>query len=704
MLGACAANTRMAELYPDVAENAGRRIERVDFVDPEPFTSDSLQFIVQTKPSRCNFLGLPFCVPFTRIGREEHRLNPARVDADIQALERLYRIEGYFGTRVEPSARIDSDDDVIITYRIFRGDPVVLDVLSVTGTEGVLDPDSLARALPLQPGEIFHLGEYIASSDHVASALRRRGHAYVEVLRSFTVDTIDNRAEASLDVVPGPRVTIDSIIVQGADNLGRTQTLRQLEFRPGDVLRSSQLMESQRNLYALELVSLASVTVAPDSLQANPGDSTRATVIVQLSEAPVHEVEAAVGFGTVECLRTEAQWVSRSFRGGARRLAVRGAVSRIGVGEPFAIGAGERVCPTEPRDSIFGGSQFDYRLAADFTQPYFLGPRNQIGLNAYGERLSEPGVYRREAIGGSAVVSRRLGGRSGVAVSWEVERGQTLASPALFCAALLVCQPRTIDSLSLARFRSELGANYYIDRTNTPLDPTGGYIARTAISWATPLVGSEIGFFRWTGDAAHYRELRPGWVGAFALRLGNFFQTATLDPDGDFLPPEERFYLGGATTVRGFGRNALGPGVYVTDQLPEFNEAGDTTYNDTPQFVPTGGTALATMSAEVRMPSPFLARLLRLAVFVDGGAIGTDNLWDLGPGDWKFTPGAGIRLQTPVGPVRIDMGFNPYDPDPAPLLFSDAETGRIQRLWVHRPEARGFFDRFTFHLGVGHSF
>src|SRR5690606_5429131 len=113
----------------DVAENAGRRIERVDFVDPEPFTSDSLLLIVQTRPSRCNFLGLPFCVPFTRIGREEHRLNPARVDADIQALERLYRIEGYFGTRVEPSARIDSDDDVIITFRIFRGDPVVLDVL-----------------------------------------------------------------------------------------------------------------------------------------------------------------------------------------------------------------------------------------------------------------------------------------------------------------------------------------------------------------------------------------------------------------------------------------------------------------------------------------------------------------------------------------------------------------------------------------------
>lgn len=703
VLGACGAHSAVAELYPEVAENAGRKIESVRFVDTAPFKKDTLQALIQTKPSRCNFLGLPFCVPFTRIGREEHRLNSARVLADVQTLERFYRIAGYFGTRAEPSVDLDGDD-VEITFRIFRGDPIVLDVLTVTGTEGVLDPDSLERQLPLQPGDIFHLGQYIAASDQISGALRRRGHAFAEVLRSFTVDTIDNRAEASLDVVPGPRVVVDSIIVLGAPHLGRDQTLRQLEFRAGDVLRSSQLLESQRNLYALELVSLASVTVAPDSLQRSPGDSTQATVIVQISEAPVHEVEAAIGFGTVECLRTEAQWVSRSFRGGARRLAIRGAVSRIGVGEPFAIGAGERVCPSEPRDSVFGGSQFDYRLSADFTQPYFMGPRNQIGLNAYAERLAEPGVYRREAVGGRGAVSRRLGVRNGAAVNIEVERGSTLASPALFCAAFLVCEVSTTDSLSLARFRAELGANYFTDRTNAPLDPTAGYIARTAVSWATPLLGSDITFFRWTGDAAHYREVRPRWIAAFSMRLGNFFRTASLDPDGNFLPPEERFYLGGATTVRGFGRNELGPGVYVTDRLPEFTETGDTVYNHTPQFVPTGGTALATASAELRMPSPFLPDLLRLAFFIDGGAVGTGAMWDLAPGDWKFTPGAGIRMQTPVGPVRVDMGFNPYDPQEEPLLFSDAETGRIQRLWLHQPEGRSFFDRLRFHLGVGHAF
>jgi hypothetical protein len=57
----------------------------------------------------------------------------------------------------------------------------------------------------------------------------RRGYAHAQVLRSFAVDTVDNRAEAALDVVLGPVVTVDSIIVRGAPNMGRAAVLRQIE-------------------------------------------------------------------------------------------------------------------------------------------------------------------------------------------------------------------------------------------------------------------------------------------------------------------------------------------------------------------------------------------------------------------------------------------------------------------------------------------
>jgi outer membrane protein assembly factor BamA len=622
----------------------------------------------------------------------------------VETLERFYRIAGYFGTRVTPAVEPDGDN-VDVRFSIMRGDPIVLDALTVTGTEGLLDPDSLARTLRLQPGDIFHLGEYIEASEYIVRVLQRRGHAHAEVFRSFSVDTVDNRAEASIDLAPGPVVTVDSIIVTGAPHLSRQATLRQLEIREGQILRSGQLIESQRNLYNLELVSLASVTIAPDSLQRDPSDNSTATIRVAIAEAPLREVEAAVGFGTVECLRTDAQWAHRSWTGGARRLALRGSLSRIGVGEPFAINGGERVCSTQVADTLFGGNQFDYRFAADFTQPYFLNPRNQLNVSSFVERVSEPGVFSREALGGRVGVSRRLAARSGISANIEVEDGQTIASAALFCAAFLVCQPATIDSLAARKFRAELGGTYFMDATNAPLEPTAGYLARTTVGYATPLLGSDVRFFRWTGEVANYREVRPRWVAAFSLRLGNFFRTATVNPEGNFLPPEERFYAGGASSVRGYPRNALGPGIYVTDSDSLMaDDDGNLRPARAALFVPTGGTALAVTSAELRLPSPVLPRMLRLAVFVDAGAIGTGSLWDLGPDQWKITPGAGVRLQTPVGPVRIDLGINPYDPVTAPLLVLDPETGGLRRIGVFTPRRGNLFSRMQIHLGVGHAF
>jgi outer membrane protein assembly factor BamA len=505
--------------------------------------------------------------------------------------------------------------------------------------------------------------------------------------------------------VTGPIVTVDSIIVRGVPNLGRGGVLRQMEIEPGDLLRQTDLLESQRNLYQLEVVSLVSVTIAPDTLQADPSDETRSTVLVSVVEAPLREVEAALGFGTQECLRTEARWTHRSFLGDARRLGVYGSVSRLGTGEPFDIGAGRNICPSGGGGADFGGGAFDYAFSVDFTQPYLLSPRNLLAIRAFGERQSEPGVYQREGLGGQAGVSRRLGARSGGSISIEAERSTTLASPALFCAAFLVCEPETVALLSRPRFRTELGTTYFVDRTNAPLDPTAGFVARTGLSWATPIFGSDITFVRWTGEGAHYRQLGDRWVGALAIRLGNFFRTARIDEVDNFLPPEERFFAGGAASVRGFERNALGPGVYVTDRVDVEDGVPVPPVDLDPRFVPTGGTAVAVANAELRMPSPVFSELMRLVVFVDAGVVGARDLWDLGPGDWRFTPGAGVRLRTPIGPVRMDVGFNPYDRPTAPLLYTDLETGRVVRVTDRfQAPAPRFLGRMRLHLGIGQAF
>lgn len=692
----CGVRTAEREAFPALAEFEGREIERVVFVNPEPFSEDTLARVVETEPSHCSLLGLPICLPFGDLGEQERRLDLAMLLRDVRRLELFYRQSGFFGTRVTPVVEPEEEGDrVEVSFVITRGDPIYVDTLIVAGTEGIVDPVELKRRLPLREGELFDLGEYAASADTIRRALLDLGHAYADVLRNYTVDTTTDLATASLVAVPGPRVIVDSIIVLGAEHLGRGATLRQLTFEEGDVLRAQELVESQRNLYSLELVQFATVTIAEDTLQAAPGDSTRATVVVRISEAPVHEVEAAIGYGSVDCFRAQTRWVSRSFGGGARRLALTGMVSKIGIGAPLDAGFGGSICRAFEGDPF--RDDLDYRFSADLTQPWFVSPRNHLTLSAFVERQSEPAVFQRDARGGRLAVARRLAPRSILTASVDVERGRTLAREAVFCAAFLVCRPTDIAELSQRRWKNSLGLSWVLDRTNRAIDPTEGYLVRTGGAWAAPWLGSEVDFFRSTFEGSRYRMVDRGWVFATHLRVGSFFGTATLDPGGDFVPPEERFYAGGATSVRGFARNELGPGVYVGDH-PVFDSA-------TIRFIPIGGTSVVVANAELRTPSPFLRGHLGFAVFVDAGAVDDDEPWELDGSDWRITPGVGVRLQTPVGPVRADVAYNPYAPRRGPLFLPEnGEGGLIRVMDDFRLERGGFWRRFRVHVAVGQPF
>jgi outer membrane protein assembly factor BamA len=699
---ACGVRTTGATLYPQIAAQTGKHITGVSFVGGEPFSGDTLKTLVATKPTRCAFLGIPhLCI--AGLGREEHRLDPETVRRDVNQLTLFYRAEGYFGTRVEPTVEPRGADEVRVTFVVQRGEAIILDALEVTGTEGVISPDSLSASLPLKPGQLFDLGEFNASADYVMQELHKRGHAYAEILRNYSVDTVDNRAIASLQAIPGPSVTVDSIIVVGADHLGRANAIRQLTFRPGDLLQLSELAESQLNLYSLELVQIAGVSVAADSMQKPPpNDSSTATVIVSVAEAPVHQADAAVGFGDVECLRTEASWLNRSFGGGARRLSFSGSVSKIGLGGRTESALGKSICRAFRTDTVIQ-SKIDYRFATDFTQPYFLSPRNQVGLNVFAERQSEPGLFSREVRGGRVALTRRLARRSSATLAFDIERGSTITTPAIYCAAFLVCQIGIADSLARSRFRNAVSLTAAHDRTDSPIDPTNGFNATSTVAVAAKQLGSDIRFFRWTGQGAVYHEVQPGWVTTLGIRFGNFFHSATLDPTRNFLPPQERFFVGGTNSVRGFDRNALGLGVYVIDTI-KTTESGDTIFDGT-RFVATGGTALAVVSAEVRFPSPILSEFMRLALFVDAGALGTQSLWNLSPNERKVTPGAGLRLKTPVGPVRVDVAYNPYGATKAPLLFNDIRSQTLTRIRDDfKPGDGSFFNRIHITLGLGQAY
>jgi outer membrane protein insertion porin family/translocation and assembly module TamA len=139
-------------------------------------------------------------------------------------------------------------------------------------------------------------------------------------------------------------------------------------------------------------------------------------------------------------------------------------------------------------------------------------------------------------------------------------------------------------------------------------------------------------------------------------------------------------YAGGPNSVRGYRQNELGAALYVPDtkSIEKIPVTDTTSYwraapADTTgeRVVPSGGDNVALASAELRIRSPFLPELVQFALFVDGGEVWNRKSGELGGfGNFKVTPGAGVRVNTIVGPVRLDVGYNPYARPAGPAYFT----------------------------------
>jgi len=136
-----------------------------------------------------------------------------------------------------------------------------------------------------------------------------------------------------------------------------------------------------------------------------------------------------------------------------------------------------------------------------------------------------------------------------------------------------------------------------------------------------------------------------------------------------YVPPEERLYAGGPNSVRGFSQNLLGPVVYIVDTFA-VNSAvigGNPTQlfsadssSRVLQYSPTGGNTLIVASAEWRYRLPSFGGRVQFATFVDAGQVWNRPQQSFNFSDLRVTPGVGVRVRSPIGPLRVDVAYNGY--------------------------------------------
>jgi outer membrane protein assembly factor BamA len=647
-------------------------------------------------------------IPFRWLGLGEKRyFDEEEFRRDVVRLHVLYRRSGYPGAKIDTTVTRDPQS-VFITFRIEEGAPMVVRSLEVAGLDSL--PAWLQRIavldLPLQEGDPFNRYLMQESADSIERRLRDRGYPSARVFSGFEADRERLVARVNFEVDPSRRAVIDEVSVIGVRRIDTSLVKDLLVSRPGRRYSEDELLLSQQNLYKSDLFRYATVNI--DSVNFTPGDST-VPLLVQVSESRRRRIRGSLGFGTEDCFRGGVAWTTRNFLGSnGRLLDLTSRVSKVGVGDPTNWGLAEGICNTSTEDPI-GSSLMNYNLAATIRRPAFLSATSNLSVSVYTERRSEFRVYLRRETGTTVTLRReQLRRRIPLSLAYNLNYGRTEATEVSFCASFNACTPEVVDLLRLNRVLATLTGTASVPRVNNVIDPSRGSVKSLEVAVSSRFLGSAEfqQFTRLVADAAWYRPLSRDVVLSWHIRGGAIF-SPTVDvatERGSFIPPEQRFYAGGPNDVRGFERNELGPVVYVVSK-GEVDSAAAEDRAIEPREVTvsaTGGNTLAVGNVEIRVPSPIFASRLRLAAFVDAG-----GAWQRGDRSSdpviRVTPGVGLRLNTPLGPARLDVAYNPYRLQSGALFqFDTAGT-----LTPVPGQGRYVLDRqgrFTFHFAVGQPF
>ena len=612
-------------------EQGGVKVADLSFTGVKAVSTKQLKSILATAESS----KLPWG-PKHYFGREQF-------EADLKRIEAFYADRGYPDARVKSfDARLNDDQtSVKVQVNIAEGEPVTVERIVLEGFEAL--PDERRAQLPgqlsLKAGQPLDRALMQASRETALDSLRDSGYPYASVRLSEAPGSERQRTVVTLKAEAGPDAIFGPIEIVGNTSVSEAIVRRQLWFRPGQLFEQDKLRESQRRLYGLELFQF--VNVEPVGLEKQaPEVGTRVTV----AEGKHRRMNFGVGYGSEEKARAEIDWRHVNFFGGARTAGVHARYSAL-----------------------------DRGVRLNFNQPYFINRFYTLGVSGQAWFTDEP-AFVLTTIGGRVTVTRQFRrgrgpARRGVrptttlaltyANEWE---DYTISDEALndptFRDELIALGLDPTTGSDTGQL-SSLGIDFGRNTTENLLDARSGYVAAVHLEQAGRWLGGDFDFYELTLEGRYYISLGDKAVIAVRARGGSIDAWGV---EQELVPFFKRYFLGGSTNLRGWGRYEVSP----------LSGEG----------LPIGGHSFMNFSTELRVP---LFGNLGAVLFLDGGNVWTDP-WGLDFSDMRYDAGPGLRYNTPVGPFRIDFGY---------------QLNKIEGLIINgEPEKR----HFRVHFSIGHAF
>jgi outer membrane protein insertion porin family len=435
-------------------------------------------------------------------------LRDADAAEDARRIARALEDAGHASPRVEVVAP-EGGGNVPVVFRAQAGPRTLVASVRVE-TPVALPADSPARELSVRAGIPYRIRDVARDRNALLTAYRDAGYAQAEVTPEATLSEDHRQAAVVLRVAPGPRLSVDHVVVAGLERTDEAVVRRELTLKEGGPLGQQQVIESQRRLGALGLFQRVSVA------EIDPEASGQRTLLISTEEAPLTTVAYGIGYSENDLLRGSLEVTRRNLFGMDRTLS---AFARLS----------------------FRGSRF----LATFREPYFLGRRQEMFASGFREEGERP-FFDFIRYGGLLQTARALSPRWSLIVRAGYQRVHVFN----------VINPgevsREFGNYAVAGPSSSL----VNDTRDDPLEPHRGHFLTADVEYSDKHLGGDT-FVKGFVQASAFEPLTARLVLAVNARLG-LARTIGLE-ESIFLPRAERFYAGGDYSLRGFGLDSVLP-------------------------------------------------------------------------------------------------------------------------------------------------
>lgn len=538
-------------------------------------------------------------------------LNAEALKTDTERLTAQYYDDGYITVRVDEPKVERRDDGFYVTIKIAEGDQFSVGTIAFGGD--VRSDLDLEKGLDLKTGDTFRSSKLRQDILKLTDRYGDVGYAFVNIEPDTEIDPDRKIVDISYKIDKGPEVAIDKILITGNTKTRDYVLRRELKVQEQERFSGTKLKKSRDSLNRLGFFQEVNLTTQRGRSE------EKLNLQVDVKEGQTGSLSAGAGFSSADSVLFNARIQENNLFGRGQRAVLN---ADFGSRRQNFIGSF-----TEPwLFNIPLTATFDaFRWSLDYSD--FTREGTGVGL-----RL----LYPLTALGYEKLFNRWSLEEVRIGAEYRLEDSEISDINRHSPPTVVASQGRTITS----SIRPIISRN----TLNSFVDPTRGSSQEVSFEYAG--LGGQSEFIKFDAKTRHFWPVyKSPTLGTFVYSIGGTlgYGQGYHGAIGDELPLYERFFPGGINSVRGFKTRTLGPRERV------FDAQGEEVNTD-----PIGGSRQLIVNNEFIFPIVEQLGLKGVLFFDAGNSWLNSDGWDIG--DLRYATGAGIRWQSPMGPIRIEFG------------------------------------------------